>query len=42
MLIQTSWNHVEQLGFGMKFMHKHGVVWMLSRILLKYYLSPDW
>jgi acyl-ACP thioesterase len=42
MLIQIAWHHAEMLGFGMKFLHNHELVWMLSRMHIKIYSRPFW
>lgn len=42
MLIQIAWHHAEMLGFGMEFLHEHGLVWMLSRMHIKINCKPFW
>lgn len=42
MLIQIAWHHAEILGFGMEFLHRNKLVWMLSRMHLKIYNKPFW
>ena len=40
--IQIAWHHAEKLGFGIDFLHEHGLVWMLSRLQLKLGHQPSW
>jgi medium-chain acyl-[acyl-carrier-protein] hydrolase len=40
--IQVAWHHAEKLGFGIDFLHSNGLVWMLSRLHLKFGTMPDW
>ncbi len=40
--IQIAWHHAEKLGFGIDFLHSHGLVWMLSRLQLKIDMLPPW
>jgi medium-chain acyl-[acyl-carrier-protein] hydrolase len=42
MFIQIAWHHAEKLGFGIDFLHEHGLVWMLSRLHLKIEYLPSW
>ena len=42
MLIQIAWHHAEKLGFGMEFLHREELVWMLSRMHIKIYDYPSW
>ena len=40
--IQVAWHHAEHLGFGMQFLHDHGLVWMLSRLHIRIFKNPFW
>lgn len=40
--IQIAWHHAEHLGYGMEFLHKHGLVWMLSRLHIRIINTPFW
>jgi medium-chain acyl-[acyl-carrier-protein] hydrolase len=40
--IQVAWHHAEHLGFGMQFLHDHGLVWMLSRLHIRLFSIPFW
>ena len=42
MLIQIAWHHAEILGFGIEFLHRNGLAWMLSRMHLKMGPLPSW
>lgn len=42
MFIQIAWHHAEKLGFGIDFLHGYGLVWMLSRLQLKFGVQPHW
>jgi medium-chain acyl-[acyl-carrier-protein] hydrolase len=42
MFIQIAWHHAEKLGFGIDFLHGNGMVWMLSRLQLKFGEQPNW
>lgn len=41
-LIQAAIHHAEQLGFGIEYMHRNDLVWMLSRLHLKIISTPGW
>lgn len=42
MLIQIAWHHAEILGFGMDFLHSNELVWILSRMHIKFYSKTSW
>lgn len=42
MIIQTAWHHADDLGFGMDFLHENGLVWMLSKMHIKFFSFPAW
>jgi len=42
MYIQSAWHHAEALGFGIDFLHRSGMVWMLSRLHVKISGAPSW
>ena len=42
MFIQVAWHHADQLGFGEDFLHSNGLIWMLSRMHIKFDRFPAW
>jgi medium-chain acyl-[acyl-carrier-protein] hydrolase len=42
MFIQIAWRHAEELGFGIDYLHKNNLAWVLSKLHFKIETFPKW